>query len=59
MIIGMWTRAPGGATWMQKRHVDSKWFFSDSTYGSVSAGASPPFSHVENVLVGWLVGWLD
>jgi len=29
MIIGMWTRAPGGAAWMQKKHVDSKWFFSE------------------------------
>ena len=28
MILGMWTRAPGGAAWMQKKHVDSKWFFS-------------------------------
>jgi hypothetical protein len=27
MIVGMWTKAPGGAAWTQKRHVGSKWFF--------------------------------
>ena len=30
VIIGMWIRAPGGAAWMQKRRVDSRWFFSDN-----------------------------